>query len=411
MTWLDLQFGQHEHLRRLVEGEAYELLVLAREFGQEQAVLTGPGDLLTRVERLHTRAQDLSAGWSTGFHATETGIGISFTERYPGAGAEEPVPLGGLFAFPAGDPAADAIRRQLDDVLDYGGEVVVDRRYLTAGQATAVQIASTTGPLGTLPTYQLVLATTGGAVRHRLTLHADAPTIGRRGARTVMRDPTGTFTAVLTADRPELGGMVNISLTTRGLAGRYPYEVRDALDLFSAAEPADQLQLRVNNRPIGTPRGLDQTGLATLLLEARDNAGLIAALERLQHHTGQSFPIPDDLTQADAVDLLDADRLLAGHEIRIQQDQITLTVRADRLEAFLDMVPSLDPLGGMRIENVFYSVTCGPHAITLDPITLRAPRLELANLDALRVAVGTGVDPVARYVCVDGEGIYATLAR
>ena len=100
LTWLNIEFGRREYLRRFLEGEAYEVLALARESHLEQVALSGFGDVVGRASRLHARAQALSASWSTGFMATAEGVGLSFTERFPGAGALEPAPITGFFAFP-----------------------------------------------------------------------------------------------------------------------------------------------------------------------------------------------------------------------------------------------------------------------------------------------------------------------
>jgi hypothetical protein len=95
LSWLDLQFGKREYLRRLVEGEAYELLALAREFKQEHLVLTSPHQATTRMQQLTDRAQALSARWRLDFYTSPSGVGMVYSPRFHGAEiAGEPSPTG-----------------------------------------------------------------------------------------------------------------------------------------------------------------------------------------------------------------------------------------------------------------------------------------------------------------------------
>jgi hypothetical protein len=92
--------------------------------------------------------------------------------------------------------------------------------------------------------------------------------------------------------------------------------------------------------------------------------------------------------------------------VRTNQTSFGLTIRGDRVAEFVELQATLPP-GGLLIERNRYVVTCGDHTLELGQVTIRAPRLALANLADLRAAVRA--DTTARYVCTDGEGIYLQL--
>jgi len=309
-------------------------------------------------------------------------------------------------------------------VLDYGGDIIIDNRYLRphaeletstigglfqpGGPTEYLHITTQIVATGPPPIYQLVLVAADGTVKHRLGLVPETATIGRRGVRVTVRDPSGTFTAVLRADRPELGGAMHTRLTGGGIAGKYPYAVRAAYELFRHADATDHLQLRVDDRVLGDPFDITPDRMATLVTDAHRAADVIAALERLQAHTGQMFLIPGVLTAGEVDDVLLADRLLAGEEVRINQTSFGLTIRGDRLAEFVELQATL-PAGGLLLEPGRYVFTCGGNTLELGHVTIRAPRLALANLPELREAADA--DTTAQYICTDGEGIYIQLTE
>ncbi len=246
MSWLNIEFGKREYLRRLVEAESYELLRLAQKFGQEAAVLTSIDDAVMQLARLMHQAQDLSPYWRVDFATAPDKFTAVCRERYPGAAALDPVHLRAAFNFPDGDAAAADVQQRLAAVLDYGGDIEIDGRYLADLQALASpasralfdvsgptkRLRITSVPLQTadLLDYQLVVVGPFGVVKTRLALVMQPPTVGQRGSRVTGREGSGTFDVVMTRDRPEFGGAVKTHLTVRGIAGRYPYQVRPRLE-------------------------------------------------------------------------------------------------------------------------------------------------------------------------------------
>jgi hypothetical protein len=121
------------------------------------------------------------------------------------------------------------------------------------------------------------------------------------------------------------------------------------------------------------------------------------------------FPIPDDLTRQQAQELIFAARLLIGQPVRTEYTSMTFTIKADRVASFLEL-DAARIAGGILTQTRPYTVTCGTHDLDLGPHEVKASRMRLANADELYAAVGTGVEPVARYECIEGEGIYVQLA-
>jgi hypothetical protein len=178
--------------------------------------------------------------------------------------------------------------------------------------------------------------------------------------------------------------------------------VRPGFEIFTRVEPGDRLEVRANDHSIGQAEDME-----TFLADARFCADLLIALESLQARTGMLFPIPDNLTTQEANDIIFAARLLAGESVPTGRTWVGLTIKADMVESFLE-TEQVHATGGLLVEMANYTVTCGPHQLDLGPITMTAPRLHLVNADELRAA-GMGTEPVARYECLDPEGVYIKL--
>ncbi|MER7891717.1 hypothetical protein ABTX15_18010 [Micromonospora sp. NPDC094482] len=116
-----------------------------------------------------------------------------------------------------------------------------------------VLIAAVGTRLDPATTFHLALVTANSAVRDRLPLHTDSVASGQRGARLVLRDGSGLFTARLQAEHPDHGGSITTQLTSVSMAWHHPYQLLGALQLFRHAEATDRLEVRLNDhaRPTG----------------------------------------------------------------------------------------------------------------------------------------------------------------
>ena len=130
LSWLNLEFGKREYLRRLTEGEAYELLTLAREFGQEHLMLTSPAQAITRIQRLVDRAQSLSAHWRLDFYTSLSGVGVVYSPRFMGSeplGGSPPTPR---LALPDESSASPYNSSATDDLAGGPRKSIMGKEYL-----------------------------------------------------------------------------------------------------------------------------------------------------------------------------------------------------------------------------------------------------------------------------------------
>lgn len=422
-TWLDVEFSKREYLRRMVEGDSYRLHELAREFDKEQAALVGGlPDAVDRISKIVVQAQDLSPYWIAEVTVGPNRLHVQYRERYPGAGLLDPVTPEPRYLFPSEDAEAADAHERLKDFHDYGGDIEIDGKYVvgfdlnvspesralfemaTQGETERLRLTSTPVQLEHPLLLQLAVVASSGMIKYRLNLQTEPPTVGNRGLRAHGTDPTGAIQIVATIDRPEFGSTHRAEFSIKGIAGKFPYVIRPAFDIFGhLTDDGDRLELRVNDQSMG-----EASGLTAFLAEARHSAQVLAALEHLQTYAQMSFPVPDDLTYEDAFDLLFAAKLLTGEPVRAANTRVGLTIRADKLEDFLASHAAQTP-GALTAGLPDYALQLGPHRLTLGAVTAVAPKMALTNLHELRAAVGTGAEPTAWYECTDGEGIYYRL--
>jgi hypothetical protein len=419
-TWLDLQFGKRGYLRRYVEGESHELLLRAQEFDREQAALVGGmTDAMARLVQLWDRANELSLFWIAEVTLGDGTVQVAFRERYPGAAVDDPVIHRPVYLFPADDPHAVAAEQQLNDFNDYGGMVEIDGRYvidfqlevseaskamlapMAQGRTERLTFTSEVTKLEHPLVVQLATVTPDGKVAARLPLQTQKLARGRKGVRLTAADATGMVTMIFTCDDPQLGNGYRTDISIVGIAGKHPYAIRPTFDVFAHLErPGARLELRINNDIF--PCGDEST---PLLAEARLSGKVIAALDQLQNHTGQTFPVPGDLTYEDASDLIFAARLINGETVRAANTELGLTICGDKLADFLTKDAGFQVPGALVAEFSEYRLCIGAHQFNLGTINVTAPRMKIVNLPELQAAAPTGSDTTARYQCADGEGI------
>lgn len=421
--WLDEQFAAHEDLRRMVEGSDYSLLQRARELGQEQAVLArGVPDLLDRYQVLSTRALELSPYWRAVVTTVGDEITLTWGERFRGAAALDPVTFTPQFAFPLEDPDAQQAHAQLRRALEFGGDVTVPGRYIERVDVDASEETRrlwadlAPGPDGTLRfvsredntdlpiVCQLELLDSEHRIRRGLEITLSRRTAGHRGGTLTGTDVSGTLQVQLVLGIDEDGNPVgSVHLTYESLAGRYPYAVNPALQLLRGVQEGDQLSVRLGPGRLGhiTLHPAAVAGLQPL-------ADLVAALTRLQEHTGQPFPIPECFSKADVADLAAAAKALDGHQARLQRTHLTGRIHAGKVVCFLTSTPWNEDDSGAIIIDYYEgaSIQFAGQTIHLGPMRVYGPRMRLANRPELEAAVDGAVDPPVRFVCIDGESLY-----
>ncbi|ADP78971.1 hypothetical protein FraEuI1c_0896 [Pseudofrankia inefficax] len=415
LTWLNLSFAPRDDLRRLVESEDYELLRRAHEVDIEGRV---PANLTASVGRLNVlmnRTQELSPYWRADFSTAPDGITVTYNERFPGAADLDPVQLRAIFRFPTSDGRAAAAERRLKDALDYGGDIEVDGRYVenfeimsslasramfeAPGPLERFALSSLDSPKDRGFTLQMAVVATTGEVKYRLPMQVDQHTAGVRGVRIRARDATESLEAELKVDRKDQGGRLSARITWRGVTGKFPYKIRPGFEIFTRVERDDHIELRIDNQSVAR----HHAGTARFLVEARLCADMIVALEKLQDHCKQTFPIPDDITWKDAHDIIAAAQVLSGQSIRTGRTGIELSIKPGHVASFLK---TARPLGITHLRGeMIYGITCGGHQMNIGRVFITTPRVRLTNLAELEAIADIASEPVARYVCVDDDSI------
>ncbi len=408
-------------IRRAIRFSAYKKRSADTAIADLQ--LTDPVEIAARIRELAERRTTPASAWHHEFQIMPGGIAVRFTPATADSSPSDN-PLPPIFDLPDSDPQAEQTEQTLADLANYGGETVVAGQYLAQpadgiGPSWA-DVIGLSGPddkalvtigqtqLAPGTTYQLVLAAKSGIVKRRLQLYPAVVFRGHRGGRMILHDGVGILTAHLQIDRNESGEVIHVDLNTNDFAGHYPYAIRGSLDLFLQAEATDRLELRLNNQCIDDLLDPNPAERAYALKRLRSDAEIITALERVQTHTGQPFTIPTELPASECADLLTAAKLLDGETAKVPSSTVSLTIYADCIEEFLQTVLAETP-GDLSMLNAEYNITCASHQINIGRAAIRATQVTLTNTDELRAAIGSGLDVVARFKCLEGTGIYANL--
>ena len=140
--WLDLQVAGREDLISYVEGVDYKLLRRAHQLQLEQAACaTGP-DLGERLIDLLQRGDDISPFWRWDVSTAGAQTTMSLAAKRSDAAEADPIALTPTFTFPADDPEAEKIARDLRSTLRVGGDVLVPGRFIESFAVTAASAAT-----------------------------------------------------------------------------------------------------------------------------------------------------------------------------------------------------------------------------------------------------------------------------
>lgn len=420
--WLDGQFAAHADLRRYVEGSDYDLLIRARELGHEQAALAnGSVDLTSRVNALvHGRGRELSPYWRVDVTTQDDETILRYSARVPDAATQDPVMFRPNFTFPANDPDAREVMRQLRQAFDYGAAAAVDSRYverveIQASEQTrqlfgvnehepgSIQIGEAVHNESLPLPVTLSVTTPTGDTIHSIGITLTTRTVGLRGMQLIGSDASGVLTVTHILDNVGENGMRpgTFNFRFREVVGRYPYALRPVMDFVLAMQPGNRLATHMGHARLGFADITDN-----YLDSARPTARLIVALDELQQHFGELFPVPDGLTFRDLEEYEVARQLVAGEQAQWLGHMITTQIRADRLQEFLesDAVKSEPASMVVRYEEMFF--TCAERSFNVGSVEIRGLRMRLTNRSELEEAIMAGIEATARWECIDGERLH-----
>lgn len=422
--WLDGQFGQHAQLRRYVEGPQYELLERAAEFGLEQTVLArGLPDVAARLRRLEQHADELSPFWRMDMATTPTGTQVfTLSARHPSAATLDPITFRPVLSFPPDDQNATRSAQQLQEALDYGGDVTISGQYverveIEASDETRRLVGADRHDVGRLQMRSLEsneglplpctveVLEPHGAVVGSLDVQLARRVHGQRGMTVSGTDQSGVLTVSQFIDyRREQQTLGTLRFNIASPVGRLPYAVRPVANFLLALAPGSRVLLRLGSVDVGYAEIDDAVDTETL----KPIAQTVMAFHELQRHFGKQFPVPDGLTRGDLAELEMLVDLFAHGRARWTDTWLRARIYADRVGEFLSTLDGNDG-GAIVVEFESFSFVYGEHRFDIGPMRLYGPKMRLANRDELHATTDTEADPEAVWECFDDESIYITL--
>ncbi len=339
------------------------------------------------------------------------------SERASGAAELDPISIKPILAFPADDPEAEELQSQLAHVLDYGGNINIDGRYIERIDIDASpemrQLFGVEGPISQfefvsveqndgLPVLCALETTSpGGEAIASIVIPLAHRVGGGRGVTIWGADVSGVLRVNHFFDHPTNGlphGSFGFEL--HPIVGRSPHAMRQAAEFLLSLKPGNRVRLSIGHAEVGYA----DVGAGDLP-DFSPVARLIIALDDPQRHFRLQFPAPDGLTLEDLREMEMLRDLVANTRTQWLYHGIKANIFADRLDSFL-ADERLRDRGAMlaRFESMAFEF--GGDTFTLDHVQLYAPRMELTNLAELEAAVGTGQEAEARWRCIEGEHIY-----
>lgn len=342
LTWLDTHFADHPDLvRYAVYGNSEELLKLISEARAEQDVmLRGLPDLMARHAALAARAKELSPHYELVVQTAATGAPVAhISPKSQHIPEDEQISFNGQIVFATRDPDQDALRREFEETLKFGG----DDLHIPAANLRNVSIsapaslglagAADQGTLTLLSSLQplpepisatLLVRTESGLPAASIRLAFDRRSTGTVGGRLYGADATRTLTARFQLDITTRRSTLNLTFAPpeRGM----PYDFLPVLRLSSQMLPGRTLEFELHDHggrvvePI-TSGHLIAPDTAQWWVDAFDR---IAELQRL---TGHFFPVsPTNLTPFEVREIKETLALLNGEHVPVHGTSISLTL-------------------------------------------------------------------------------------
>ena len=320
----------------------------------------GLSDLVTRQATLDARTDELSPHWKIRVSTTADGSRqIEMHEKYENAAKADPISWNLQFTFDPADQSHQQIREQLDQVVIFGGTIIVpaanvrdlgfsasdETRRLLEGLVSSstpgdIEISSIPDVTGLPITAEVVLLEEepSTVVRRRLPVVFRVRLVGSGGITLIGSDAAEVLQLQLRVRRDfELGDGSYFNFSLQSCAGKRPDEALPPLDLLADAEnlPGARLALQTGPRRTGmTEPFTGQFEGIPWLLEQRE---LVRALTRLQEHCECILPIPDRYSLADLQEWTRLARLANGERIP-HGKSMGATIHAGHVDDFLAAV-------------------------------------------------------------------------
>jgi hypothetical protein len=420
--WLDAQIAGREEMISYVEGPEYKLLRRARQLELERAAGATGAQFLARLDDLLELGDGISPYWRWDLTTVGGERARVLAAKRPDAAEADPIALTPTFSFPRDDPDAEAISRQLHDVLQCGGDITIPGKFVAglrvvaASDATqrllgeqrqevsALRIMSSENNVGLPLLTQLVIVGDVPEGSRTLDVSFTKRVGGAQGMTLSGADPSGTLLAELVLVGPPEALAGRLSVTLGPVAGRPAHEVLPVLRFLASARPGQSVQVMYGPSllgrfvaPVAWPEDLRPIGR------------LVAALAVIGSHTGQVLRVPADLDPEMVRTVLDVAGALRGERAPLSYSGLNATVRPGMLDGFIAKVPEE---GGALYASHDVTLSVGDQEVLVTGLATWAPRVRLTGRAELAALAEAEPDQehVAAFEPIDGEGVYLVRA-
>ncbi|MGW6684289.1 hypothetical protein ACWGBO_31090 [[Kitasatospora] papulosa] len=348
LDWLNEKLALHDDLvRAAVQGpDGYLLDRIADARAERDVLLGGVPDLAERYEVLMRRASEISPHYGlTVSRAEGGGTEIAIAAKDPRAAEDTPILMEGELVFPEDDPAGAEVRSRYERAVFYGGDVDLPGAHLRGFRISAPAELGISGPV---PLYEMRIRS------HREplvpALCAQLSVVGASGLplqsvplRFYERS-RGTGGATLFGS--DVAGLIEVQVRLAPGAGTWQLDVlsSEPQDYPTPATALPVLQVMAHARTGAIVRLTFQAREMPSSLEStldsdwtdddfRTWVGLCEDLRFIQEATNTSFPIPSEMTGADASGIRQTASLLRGEAVSLGRGPLTLTLKPDRAGA------------------------------------------------------------------------------
>lgn len=348
LVWLNEKLALHDDLvRAVVQGpDGYLLDRIADARAERDVLLGGVPDLAERYETLMRRASEISPHYGlTVVRAEGGGTEIAIAAKDPRTVDAAPILVEGELVFPDDDPAGAEVRSRYERAVHYGGDVDLPGAHLRGFRISAPAELGISGPL---PLYemrirshrellvpalsaQLSVVGASGLPLQSVPLRFYERSRGARGATLFGSDVAGLIEMQLRLDPGAGTWLVDVSFCE---PREYPTPATalPVLQVMAHARAGAVVRLAFHAQQM--PGALESTLDSDWTDDGfRTWAGLCADLRFIQEATNTSFPIPAQLSGADASGIRQAASLLRGEAVSLGKGPLTLSVHPERAAA------------------------------------------------------------------------------
>lgn len=386
-TWLDRQMAERPHIPRyFIEGAADEVIdIFLRLRDDETGLARGLEDVVSRVEGWVRRLNDIDPFWAFMISRSPEGIyTVTPTPKYRGAEKDRPILIHFESRFPTTEEGQRALD-QLQTAIDFGRPAIVPKEYVTA-----LTIDAPAGLGGTLQSDIAIASAEETAASGALTLLAyleDGSVLGSLPLRITERTQ-GVAGIELTACDLSKGLRMRMRLRGDSIelasdfrfrvpAGALPVEVAPTVRFITHVHPPNRIGFRFDGsvKDAALSQQLEVSPMSSLW------ADVLEALARIQTSSHVYFPVPDELTEKDALKVFEVDQLLRGEPIAMTWGRMVTTLVVGEPMVLARALQTMQS-GTLRIVSDREEDLLG-HKIPIPQVAIDLASARVANLPEL----------------------------